>query len=296
MFCYEIYIICDFVKKNDISIIQSNSTSQFKGAIASIFSKRKHVCVIEDSSFPLIIVVIFKILAKLAKSNIIYTSEKVKDFYLRGSFLNTNLKREIFAPVDLDHFKRKTKKTFNKARVNITTISGIVPVKGLEYFIKAAEILTKKYNNLYFNFSGSKISSQKKYINKIEKLLKKFPNNRLNYIGMCENVKTALEDTDIFVCSSISEAGPITVYEAISMDIPIVTTDVGAVNQILKNNYSAIIVKTHSATELAKGIERLILSPELKERFVKNARSVKSFFDLKIVAKQYISFYNEISD
>lgn len=296
MFCFELFIICDFVKKNDIAIIQSNSTSQFKGAVASFLTKKKHVWVIEDSSFPLIVVIIFKILAKITKSNIIYTSDRVREFYLNDSFLETNFKREIFAPVDLDYFKKRTKKILNEKKIKVTTVSGLVPVKGLTYFIRAAEILTKKYNNLHFTFTGAKISSQKKYIEKIEKLIKKFPNDRLHYIGMCEDVKKILEETDIFVCSSISEAGPITLYEAISMDIPIVTTDVGSVNQILINNHSAIIVKTYSAIELANGIEKLILNPELKYKFINNAQSSKSFFDLKKVAKKYIGFYNEISN
>lgn len=295
MFAYEIYVICDFVKKNNIAIIQSNSTSQFKGAIASFLTKKKHIWVIEDSSFPSLVVIIFKILAKVSKSNIIYTSERVRKFYLDDSFLENNFKKEIFAPVDLNYFKRKTKKTTNNKKITISSVSGLVPVKGLVYFIEAAKILTTKYKHLFFVFTGAKISTQKKYINKIQNLLNKFPNERLNYIGMCNDVKKLLEDTDIFVCSSISEAGPITLYEAISMDVPIVTTDVGSVNQILQNNQSAIIVKTQSAKELAAGIEKLILNPELREKFVENAKLSKPIFDLNKIAKKYISFYDEVN-
>ena len=50
----------------------------------------------------------------------------------------------------------------------------------------------------------------------------------INYIGMCNNIPELLANSDIFICSSISEAGPMTVYEAMSMKIPVITTDVGS--------------------------------------------------------------------
>ena len=53
----------------------------------------------------------------------------------------------------------------------------------------------------------------------------------INYIGMCNNIPELLANSDIFICSSISEAGPMTVYEAMSMKIPVITTDVGALDK-----------------------------------------------------------------
>lgn len=125
-------------------------------------------------------------------------------------------------------------------------------MKGLEYFIKAAELLLKKYKNLKFIFTGAEISSQKKYQKKIQNLLLSINNKKIINFGMCSNVRNLLKKTDIFVCTSLSEAGPITLYEAISMNIPVVTTKVGAVEQILKNNYSAIMVKKSDTNRLQK--------------------------------------------
>ena len=44
-----------------------------------------------------------------------------------------------------------------------------------------------------------------------------------------------LKSGDIFVYTSISESGPMAVWEAMAMGKPIVTTDVGSVSQYLKN-------------------------------------------------------------
>ena len=195
----------------------------------------KTVWIIEDSYFPSIIVFLFRFLSKLTNCKIIYTSQRVYDFYFKEKKILNNKIKEIFAPVDMSKFNPN--RTFSipdyidKEKRIITTVASIVPVKGIEYFIEAAEKIHNKNPKTSFVIAGPEISSQKHYSKKIKLMLK--DKDYISYIGMCNNIPELLANSDIFICSSISEAGPMTVYEAMSMKIPVITTD-GAARQIIK--------------------------------------------------------------
>ena len=115
----------------------------------------------------------------------------------------------------------------------------------------------------------------------------------INYIGMCNNIPELLANSDIFICSSISEAGPMTVYEAMSMKIPVITTDVGAARQVINNFKSGIIVPVRNSFELFKAADKVLNDKILRENIaISGFIFSKDFFSLDKITKQYIEFYN----
>ena len=49
--------------------------------------------------------------------------------------------------------------------------------------------------------------------------------NRDGFISRC--IRSLLNQSDIYVCSSNYESSPVSIWEAMSMELPIVSTDVG---------------------------------------------------------------------
>ena len=295
LFIYEIILLINFFKKKNYDLIQANSTPQFKAVIAALILKKKTIWVLEDSYFPKIVVFFFNLLAKLSNCKIIYTSDRVKKFYFKNENKFKNKKKEIFAPVDFNRFNYE--KSFSKPsfiendKIIITTVASLVPVKGLEYFIEMADLISESYKNVHFIIAGPEISSQKKYSNKIKENIQK--KNYINYMGMYEDVPQLLYYSDIFVCTSLSEAGPMTVYEAMSMKLPVVTTDVGASYQIIDNLNSGIIVPIKNSKELAKSVKILLEDADLRKKIGSNAYNVaKKYFSLEKIVNQYLEFYN----
>ena len=283
-----------FFKKNKYDLIQANSTPQFKAVIAAFILRIKIVWIIEDSYFPKIVVFIFRILSNLTNCKIIYTSQRVYNFYLKDKNFK-NKTKEIFAPVDFKTFniskKFITPDYIDKERLTITTVASMVPVKGLEYFIEAAEKIHKSNPNTNFIIAGPEISSQKNYSKKIKLMIldKKY----IKYIGMCNNIPQLLANSNIFICSSVSEAGPMTVYEAMSMKLPVVTSDVGASRQIIKNYKSGIVVPIKNSLEIFKATDKILNDHNLSKNIGDTAFEFsKNFFSLDKITKQYIEFYN----
>ena len=295
-FFYEIIKLIVFFKKQKYDLIQANSTPQFKAVIAAFVLRLKIVWVIEDSYFPSIIVFLFRFLSKLTNCKIIYTSQRVYDFYFKEKKILKNQIKEIFAPVDMIKFNPDqsfaTPDYIDKNKKIITTVASIVPVKGIEYFVEAAEKIHNKNPNTGFVIAGPEISSQKNYSKKIKLILqdKKY----IKYIGMCNNIPELLANSNLFICSSISEAGPITVYEAMSMRIPIVTTDVGASRQIIDNFNSGIIVPIKNSNELFRAADKILNDKFLSENLSNKAFIFsKNFFSLDKITKKYIEIYND---
>ena len=97
------------------------------------------VWVIEDSYFPMIVVRIFKILAKISKCKIIYTSGRVNDFYFKNNLIKKYKKRN-FCSCWQNQFniinRYNIPDYINKQKITVTTVASLVPVKGIEYLLK----------------------------------------------------------------------------------------------------------------------------------------------------------------
>jgi glycosyltransferase involved in cell wall biosynthesis len=64
--------------------------------------------------------------------------------------------------------------------------------------------------------------------------------------------------TDILIVSSRAEAGPLTALEAMSRGLPIVSTRVGGIEEMLPDQRYGYIVQTESIIALADGIESML--------------------------------------
>jgi N,N'-diacetylbacillosaminyl-diphospho-undecaprenol alpha-1,3-N-acetylgalactosaminyltransferase len=166
----------------------------------------------------------------------------------------------------------------------VLMIARVIRDKGVEEYIKAAEILKDKANFLY--------------VGDIDKGNKNafIPNwGNVKYLGFRKDIKELISICDIFVLPSYREGVPRTILEAASMDKPIVTTDAVGCREVVEDNKNGFLVPVKDYIELANKIEILINDADLREKFGKYSRekAVKEF-DVKIVVKQYMKLYDEI--
>jgi len=290
-----------FLKKHEFNLIQVNGTPHYKGALAAKIAKIPVVWVMEDTQMPFIIKKTTVFFARLFATGIIVTGKRVYDYYIRGSVLENKPCVEIPAPVNINIFDPKNV-VANKIMTHmrgrkIITVSGLIPVKGLEYFIEMASGLLQNYNDLLFFVAGTKLDSQKKYFNYIKSLIdfKKLPNDKFIFCGMVDDIPSFLQAADIFVCTSVSEAGPMTVWEAMSMAKAVVTTDVGSVRQYIEDGVSGFIVPVMDSKSLMAKVEELLNNPDLARRMGIKARlTAKENLDVSVVADKYASFYKSV--
>ena len=74
------------------------------------------------------------------------------------------------------------------------------------------------------------------------------------FTGFRGDIPDILSALDAFVLSSVSEACPNVVLEAISMKVPVVATDVGAVTEMISSGRSGFVVPPGDSDAIAEHV------------------------------------------
>ena len=113
--------------------------------------------------------------------------------------------------------------------------------------------------------------------------------NNVALAGFYPNPRAFYEATDIYVSSSLSEALPLTLIEALSMGKPIVSTncDFGP-REILEDGKYGKLVPLNDPTALCQAIKETILYPLPSEPLITRAR----FFSSDASIQRYLELIN----
>ena len=271
---------------------------QIKGVLASKLAGKKIVWHLNDTKTPWILKLQFNLLRPLADSFIV-AGYRVGEYYLEN--ISSNKVCNISAPVDCVLFNEnlvysKTKKYGSDQAIKIITVANISPVKGLEFFLQVAAKLNKLDNSLLeFRIVGSVNSSQKVYFDKLLSMKEEYSLDNLSFIQGVDDVRSELAAADIYFCSSISEASPTSVWEAMAMSKAIVSSDVGEVDDVVNDGESGFIVPVGDVGGMVNRIIYLIRNPNVRDKFGTKARAVAlSRLDLPVIATQHVKVYESI--
>ena len=289
-FIPELISLILLLKEYKPDVVQVNSTPHFKALIASSLLNIKTIWVLEDCNLPKPIIIIFKILYYFFKPKIIVTSNSVRDYYLKSFRFNKDV-RKIYAPVspiifNLNKFK---KKKFDKNNVKILMIANLTKVKGIETFL---EIVKKSPKNVFFTLCGGFPKTQKEYAYNLINEFKKFNKKKLNYIGHQNNIPKIISKCDFIICTSLSEAGPMTSLEGICMKKPLITNNVGVIKDLLTNKVSVFSIKKNNPNLFLKSIDYLASQPNQRKKMINFAYNIViNKLNIKNISKEYDNFY-----
>lgn len=93
------------------------------------------------------------------------------------------------------------------------------------------------------------------------------------FAGFQRDVSDYLRRMDVFVLSSLHEGVPISLLEAMSMQIPVVCTRVGGIPEVIADNQNGMLVDSGDAASLAAALTKIAADPSLARRLAENARS-----------------------
>lgn len=106
----------------------------------------------------------------------------------------------------------------------------------------------------------------------------------LGYKSQTE-VANALRDADIFVLPSFAEGVPVVLMEAMASELPVVTTRIAGVPELVRDGDSGLLVPPGDADALRAALTRLLDSPDLRRRMGRVGRAtVASGYNVGIEA------------
>ena len=166
----------------------------------------------------------------------------------------------------------KTKNILKKNNTNsniIIHVANLIPYKNHEMVIKAISQI--KNVNFKVLFIGG--YADKEYVNKLKKLISCFNLQKIIlFKGQVKEVDNYVLDAQIGLLTSNTEGLPNAILEYFFYGLPVVSTDVGGVNEIIENEYNGFLVQKNDFKELAKKIEVLLRSAKIRKKFSINAR------------------------
>jgi glycosyltransferase involved in cell wall biosynthesis len=116
--------------------------------------------------------------------------------------------------------------------------------------------------------------------------------SHVTFLGFRHDVHKLLPQADLFVLSSVTEGLPMTLLEAMAAGLPVVSTDVGGVSELVTRNETGLLVPAQSPEALAGAIQALLRDPERAERMGRaGRRRVEETFDIRRVAARYEQLY-----
>jgi glycosyltransferase involved in cell wall biosynthesis len=122
--------------------------------------------------------------------------------------------------------------------------------------------------------------------------------NRVQIPGWvdAQAVSGLLATADIFVLPSHNEGLPVAILEAMGAGLPVVTTPVGAIPELVIDGETGILAPPGSSSALADALARLVNDPKLRSRLGSNGRNrVETHFRIEVVADRFVSIYRALS-
>lgn len=192
----------------------------------------------------------------------------------------------IYNPVDVDKFYKDNER---HEGICLVTAGRLSKEKNQKLLIDAIKVLCQEYKNLSLTILGDGPLK-----NELENYVKdKGLIDIIHLEGNVANVEDYLSKSDIFVLSSTYEGLPLVILEAMAAKLPVISTDVGGIRDIVTNN--GLLVESENINAFVKALKKLIDDKELREELGNNSFKNVQLFDSSIIADQYVRLYNKYS-
>lgn len=170
--------------------------------------------------------------------------------------------------------KRKTfrsKYNLDDDELAISIIGRLVPVKNHALFLEGLKIISKKTSKKVRAFiigdgeSRIEIETKAKELNiPFTNVTKSNEKVLLTFTSWIKEIDIALAGSDIIALTSFNEGTPVSLIEAQASNKPIVSTNVGGIENVVIPNETALLCENNNLSEFSNQLLKLIENPDLR--------------------------------
>jgi glycosyltransferase involved in cell wall biosynthesis len=167
-----------------------------------------------------------------------------------------------------------------------------IPLKGHRIFVEMAAMLFNKDAHMHFVMCGEGIDADNATL--MAWIEETGLSRNVHLLGGQAAMEEIYQGLDLFVSSSLSEALPLTVMEAMACGVPCVVTDVGDQGALV-GGFGAVVMPG-SAALLAAGCDNFLqITEEEKARLGQGARQrILNDYSLEAAAQKYQDLYQRL--
>jgi len=287
------------IEKNDVELIHTHFATM--GSIAGRLSKMLRLpYTLTAHAFDIYqnpdVAELHKVIEG-AKS-VITISEYNKN-YLNDEIDIKNRIDVIRCGIDLDKFNSKIKlKTGD--RIKMLTVARLVEKKGIEYLIKAIPMVIKEMPDSELIIVGS--GPLNDYIHKLVHDLGVGDYVQFRGDASDSELMRCYEDADMFILPCIivengdRDGIPVVMMEAMAMGLPVVSTDVSGIPELVESGVSGMLVPPKDEKAIADAIIKICKDGELRVGMGKEGRKIiERKFDITFEAEKLLGVFINVT-
>lgn len=231
----------------------------------------------------------------------IAVSGSVKDFMVNKRYLPAEKVSVIFNGAPLREFKPMIEEDVAVERAKwkipygykvVSTIGRLDKQKGNKYFIEAANKILKGNKKVKFMLVGDgpllhELNEQCNQLGIQKDII---------FTGYHSNIPLIQSMIDIQVFPSLWEGTPLTLFEAMSMQRPIVSTNVDGLGEVLRHGKNALVVHPKDSENLAAAIQALLKNPEKANALAAQAQRDSNKYDIQSTVDEMQLVYDDLVD
>ncbi len=217
----------------------------------------------------------------------IAVSESTREFCVKGRLLSPKRVKKVFLGAPLDEFQPFSPEARRDARDRLGftddglklfgTVTRLHESKGNRYFVEAAAKVAERIPEARFAVVGEgplqpELEAQAESLG---------IGDRVVFLGFQRDVAACFASFDVAVFPSLWEGTPLTVFESMALERPILSTDVDGLREVLVHDQNALVVPPRNAEALAEGMVRLIEDEALAKRLAERAHATSRRFGIQ---------------
>ena len=208
---------------------------------------------------------------------VMFTGSELIDAHTGGRALRVPA-HVYYPPVDTERFRPSPERRAATRRAlgvpSGAPVAGMVanlsPQKGVEHFVRAAALVHRAHPETYFVLVGARFATHEQYARMLDSEIRRagLSPDRFILAGYRTDVEACYPAFDVKLVSSVprSEGATTAVLEAMACGLPVVSTDVGAIGEVVENERTGLLVPPLDPGALAGATLRLLRDPALRRR------------------------------
>lgn len=165
----------------------------------------------------------------------------------------------------------RSKYNLDEDEIAISIIGRLVPVKNHSLFLEGLKIISEKTSKKIRAFIIGDGESRSEIETKAKELNIPFTNGTktnekvlLTFTSWIKEIDVALAGSDIIALTSFNEGTPVSLIEAQASNKPIVSTNVGGIENVVIPNETALLCENNNLSEFSNRLLKLIENPDLR--------------------------------
>lgn len=280
-------LVC-YLKNNYIKSIFSYLTAANTYAcIAGKISGAKVFTGLRNAELPLFKCIIDRFLANYCCEKAIANCYSGKRNFILQGF---NEGQIVVIPNCIENIRNYSKKKCNE-KIHIITVGRFVPQKDYETAIKTIASIKMKCKHIVFDIVGYGQLEQQ-----IRNWIKCYEVDDVTNIYINpDNIPELLEKADIYLSTSLFEGTSNSIMEGMNANLPIVATNVGDNNYLIKNGVNGFLSEIKNHVALTESLFSLIKDVDLRIEMGKKSKMIlMENFSMNQFRSSYLNLLNKI--